>query len=306
MVRKSLYGETVEYFNGKEWKSISDYKPATDKVLIYNPTNHTVFLSTPINHIKSKSKKINHVTSSFFSVDISDEVEFYGTPRKDDGEDTTEPKVMPFNEICIEDYNYFSHYCLISSFNNSNENSSMLNDGKFEIMAYAVTMGECDGYDCTIGFDNKKESGTFLNLLNKNAIRYNYNQKDISIRFRLPRDIDLFTSNPLGLSNREIGKLAYFVVDNFMVGNVRNKKVVIKNTNSLDFVQMVLALNGMRSNIKNNELIMYKGGFTRLQSNLFKIEEKIVNGQYSFTIKNDHYIVLRSNGVIFVGGDFKK
>ena len=31
MIRKSLYGEMVEYFNGREWKSISDYKPSVDK-----------------------------------------------------------------------------------------------------------------------------------------------------------------------------------------------------------------------------------------------------------------------------------
>ena len=67
-----------------------------------------------------------------------------------------------------------------------------------------------------------------------------------------------------------------------------------------------MALNGMRVNIKEDYLMMYKGGYTRLQSASFRIEEKNVNGQYSFTIKNEHFIVLRTNGVIFVGGDYKR
>ena len=304
MIRKSLYGEMVEYFNGREWKSISDYKPSVDKVLIYNPDNHTVFLSTPTFYIKKPNKKINHVTSTFFSIDISDEMEFYGMPREDEGENALEPRTMSFYQILMEDYHYFSHYCLVSSFKNLyTDTSSMLNDKKFEIMMYTVTMGKCDGSNCRIEMQDKKKLYEFLNLLKECGIKYNRKRNDMFVEFRPPRDINLFTSNPLCLSKREVGKLSYFIIDNFKVS--RNK-IEVANKDYLDFIQMVMALNGMRVNIKEDYLMMYKGGNTRLQSASFRIEEKNVNGQYSFTIKNEHFIVLRTNGVIFVGGDYKR
>lgn len=305
MIRKSLYGEMVEYFNGREWKSISDYKPSVDKVLIYNPNEHTIYLSTPTFYIKKPSKKINHVTSTFFSIDISDEMEFYGVPREDEGETALEPKIMPFNQIFMEDYHYFSHYCLVSTFENSyTDTSSMLDDRKFEVMMYAVTMGKCDGSNCYIEIQDRKRLYEFLNLLKECGIKYSSRKRnDMFVTFRLPRDINLFTSNPLCLSKREVGRLSYFVIDNFKVSK---NKIEVVNKDYLDFIQMAMALNGMRVNIKEDYLMMYKGGYTRLQSANFKIEEKNVNGQYSFTIRNEHFIVLRTNGVIFVGGDYKR
>ena len=130
-IRKGLFSGDVEFFNGIEWKPLSKYKKG-DKVLVWNE-NRTVELSTPIAYIKKKSPHINHVKSSMLDMCMSDNALFYGIAREETcGENTT--KTMTLHRASLEDWNYFSDYRLVSTFEYINVTSSMMTEEKLILM----------------------------------------------------------------------------------------------------------------------------------------------------------------------------
>lgn len=299
-LRKTLVGKDVEFFNGSIWKPISQYKK-DEKVLIYYEDG-TVMLSTPIEYIKIKGANINHVISSMFRADINDNAVFYGIDRykkTTSNEDTI--KTCTFKDAYLTDFNYFTHYELISTFQNADIISkSMLTEDKLKIMMYAVMLGKVRNNNCRIKLENREIGSKIVTLLNKNKIKYNYNIKELILDFRPPRNIDVFIHNPLIFSQREITIMIHLIMD-----TLGNKYIKPANKEYLDFLQFILALGGKRANVVENRLRTFVGRYTRLQAPSFKIEEKTTNIQYSFTVRSK-LIVLRSNGLIFVLGDYKR
>ncbi len=299
-LRKTLLGENVEFFNGSIWKPISQYKK-DDKVLIYY-TDGTVALSTPIEYIKLYKANLNNVKSSMFNADINDDATFYGIRRDikiSSNEDTV--KTITLKQSYLEDFNYFTHYELISTFQNVDIISkSMLSEDKLKIMTYAITLGKIKNNDCKIKLNDRVLASHIASLLNKNKIRYKYNIKSLTIEFRLPRNIDVFIHNPLIFSQKEIMTMIYLIID-----TLGDKYIKPVSKDYLDFIQFIFALGGKRTNIIGDKLRMYVGKYTRLQAPLFKIEEKKTTIQYSFTVRSG-LVVLRSNGLIFVLTDYKR
>ena len=298
--RNTLIGGDVEFFNGAIWKPISQYKK-DDKVLIYYEDG-TVALSTPIEYIKLNQANINHVTSTMFKADINDDALFYGIRRDEKiSSDEKTIKVCTFKEAYLGDFNYFTHYELISTFQNIDIISkSMLSEEKIKIMIYAITLGKIKNNNCRIKLKNREIGSKIITLLNKNKIKYNYNIKELILDFRLPRGIDVFIHNPLIYSQREIMMMIHLITD--ILGDKYIKPI---SKEYLDFIQFIFALGGKRTNVVGGGLRIFVGKYTRLQAPSFKIEEKKVNIQYSFTVRSG-LIVLRSNGLIFVLGDYKK
>lgn len=298
--RKTLLGGDIEFFNGSIWKPISQYKK-DEKVLIYYEDG-TVALSTPLEYIKINKTNINHVTSTMFKADINDDALFYGIRRYEkisSDEDTV--KMCTFKDAYLGDFNYFTHYELISTFQNIDTISkSMLSEDKIKIMIYAITLGKIKNNNCKIKLENREIGSKIVTLLSKNSVKYNYNIKELVLDFRLPRGIDVFIHNPLIYSQREVMMMIHLIID--ILGDKSLKPI---SKEYLDFIQFIFALGGKRVNVVGDRLRMFVGRYTRLQAPSFKIEEKKVNMQYSFTVRSG-LIVLRSNGLIFVLSDYKK
>lgn len=302
-IRKTTFGSEVEYFNGKEWKSISEYKKG-EKVLIFFQDDRHAELLEPINYIKiNKANQLNKFTSSVYSFSINQDAEFLG----DYLNSSNIPMLSAFtlHYACSMDFNSFSHHRLYTTFNYTSNTSSMLDEERLRLMVMSVIKGEINDHNkCTIKTDSENEMKEIRKYLTRGRI----NDKSIVekngryiIEYMLPRGKKIFLKNPMIFNIQEI-KILVDEIDHWSNGN----KVVPLEVDCLDFLQMVYAIYGLKTIVRNKkELRKFQTSFTTITRQSCKIKKSKEKVQYSFTTKSGA-IVLRNNGSIIVMSDYKK
>lgn len=294
-IRKGLFSGDVEFFNGIEWKPLSKYKKG-DKVLVWNE-NRTVELSTPIAYIKKKSPHINHVKSSMLDMCMSDNALFYGIAREETcGENTT--KTMTLHRACLEDWNYFSDYRLVSTFEYINVTSSMMTEEKLILMVYTILFSKPKDNEYIMRLDNKILYEQMMKVFKKARVKYVGDNKKYTFIYKPPRNVELFKQSVLIFSKKEIETMI-----NLIIETCGSNYIKPNDKKNLDFIQLIFALGGRRLYNDGQKLRLLVGKYTRLQSTSFKIEEKRVDKQYSFTVRSG-WIVLKSKGLILVMADY--
>ena len=293
-IRKGLFSGDVEFFNGIEWKPLSQYK-CGEKVLIWNE-DKTVELTTPIAYIKKNKTHINHVKSSMLDMNMSDDALFYGIVKEDEGGKAT--KTITLHQACLEDWCYFSHYRLISTFEYLNTTSSMLSEDKLILMTYTILYGKVKNGECIMKLNNKQQFEDMFYIFKKARTKYKADNKNLTFTYRPPRNIDLFKQSPLIFSNKEIMTMIYLIID-----TCGSNFIQPADKSNFDFIQLIFALGGKRLYNDGKKLRLLTGKYTRLQTASFEINEAKVNKQYSFTVKSG-WLVLKSKGLILVMADF--
>lgn len=303
-IRKTTFGSEVEYFNGKEWKSISQYKKG-EKVLTFFQDDKHAELLEPTSYIRiNKDSKLNKFISSVYSFSINEDAEFLGDYMASDGNSFLSAFTLHY--ACSMDFNPFSHHKLYATFNYNTNTSSMLDNNRIRLMVMSIIKGEInDSNKCVIKTDNAKE----MNMYNKYLTRARITDKNIVekngryiIEYMLPRGKKLFLGNPLIFSKQEL-TIVIDEIEHWSSGN----KVVPLQADCLDFLQMVYARYGLKTIVNKEKKILrkFQTAFTTITRNSCKVKHSKEKIQYSFTTKGGG-IVLRNNGSIFVMSDYKK
>ena len=308
--RNTLFGKNIEYFNGTEWKKISEYKNG-EKILTFFLDDRHVELLQPIKYIKRKSEGLNRFIAKGSKMDIclSDDAEFIGQLRSPERDSNGEKIYKYSNQITNfalheANDNKFSNCLLFNTFNYNFTTCSQLTENKMILMLRSIMYGRIENNNtCYIEWDKKeifeKEVRLWEILLNKCKIRFNRNNRKYYIEFRLPRSKDVFLKSVFSYSYEEIR----FIVDE--IDRMNNMKHIIKpkDIDSLDFIQMVYALYGKTCYKKDDHLVRRNNMGTRLQ--IKEIDYFRTRYEYSFTTRSG-YIVIRNNGIIYVFGDYKE
>lgn len=300
--RRSYYGEDVEYFNGNKWVKLKDYSKV-DKVLTYDDEDGSCYLTTPIKFFKIKCAYMNRLYyGNIFHLDVGDENVFYGLERSN-----LTPNEMTFNEIYQSNYYFFSNHFFLCTFKNNTNTCTMLDDTKFKIMIYAILWGEINEQTniCKMKVPNKELYNDIKRML-RNIIPIKSDNEKFIIELRLPRSIKTFIENPLILSPKEL----YTATDIFN-HSVKGRALKPKYVDSMDFIQMVYALNGTRATIENTKkkglhIKVWDSNMIRFDLSSFYMENISIIDKCGISVKTG-LIPLRINGSkIIVLGDYRK
>lgn len=313
--RNTLFGKNVEFFDGTRWKKISEYEKG-DKVLTFFLEDKHVELLQPICYIKRKSKGLNRVIAKGNKLDIclSDEAEFIGQYRSS-GKTVEGDSLYKFNDqisnFTLEEahhvglnYRKFSHCLIYNTFNYNFTTCSQLTENKMILMLRSIMYGRIENNNtCWVEWEDKetfeKEVRSWEILLNKCKIKFTRENRWRYIKFRLPRNKDVFIKNIFSYSYEEIR----FIVDEIDRMNNMHHIIKPKDIDSLDFIQMVYALYGKACYKKENYLVRRKKVGTEL--NIKEVDYIKTRFEYSFTTRSG-YIVIRNCGIIYVMGDYKE
>lgn len=292
---KSLFGGNTEFFNGKEWVKIKDYKKH-DKVLTYGLDGYAK-LQTPTKFIKEKIKYINKLSMGRLDMCLSDEALFIGKTRSN-----VENHTFTLKELYMSNMSLLTHCHLYNTFQYEDSNS-LLSTSKLRVMANCIIIGNIDNSsNCTV-IKNKSDANEYRYLLKTSKIKYTSkksNDKEI-FKHRLPRSIDLLLDNMLNFNRVE----ANVIMDE--IHKISNgRKILIKDNRFIDFMQMIYTLGGKRCIVNNNNISISNKCTTRI-GNVESIKNNIIEEkfQYSFIVQNE-YIVVRNNGVINIMGAYRK
>ena len=312
--RSTLFGgHNIEVYNGKEWIKLEEYKRGS-KILIFYPEEKRAELSTPICFIKQKSKGMNRVTAKGNRMDIllNDEAEFIGKYRDTNldeyGENADRYSNRQSNFTLDEamhsgkNFGIFSHCLIFNTFNYDFTTNSQLSELKMEVMLEAIMYGRIENDNtCYLDYNDftEREIKKWEALLNKCKIPYTKENRWKYLKFRLPRSKEVFLQSVLSYSQEEVR----YIMDSIDRMTGASKIIKPRNLDSLDFIQMVYALNG-------NALSKKKDHLTKVNNQGLRVYIKEVNHfrckyEYGFTVKSG-YIVIRNCGNIMVFGDFKK
>lgn len=310
--RNTFFGENMEYFNGQEWKYIKDYKRG-EKILTYFPKDKHVELLLPLNYIKRKSKGLNRIIfQRKLDILINDEGIFFGKYR-DTGMNEYGDKIFRhdnrYMDIMTKDIplkkSIFSHFLFINTFTYISNNSSQLTENKMELMLRSIMYGDIDKSNvCTLDMRDEsiekfeKTMKPWEVLLNKCKVRYKKDVRWRTLSFSLPRDKDVFLKSILNYSYDEIR----FIVDKLDRLNDMKNKIIPKNKDSLDFIQMAYTLYGIPCHKYEDYLL--KMNNLGLRTDVKDMRLFRSRYEYSFTVKTG-YVVLRNNGIIMVFRDYK-
>ena len=301
-IRKTTFGSEVEYFNGKEWKSISQYKKG-EKVLTFFQDDRHAELLEPLSYIKM-NKSLNKFTSSVYNFSINEDAEFLGDYMASDG--NTFLSAFTLHYACSMDFNPFAHHKLYATFNYDATTSSMLDDERIRLMVMSVIKGEIsDNNKCVIRTESAKEMQMYKKYLTRGRITdRNIIEKNgrYIIEYMLPRGKKIFLNNPLIFNKHELN-VVIDEIEHWSNGN----KIVPLEADCLDFLQMVYARYGLKTIVNKEKKILkkFQTAFTTITRNSCKVKHSKEKIQYSFTTKGGG-IVLRNNGSIFVMSDYKK
>ena len=299
--RKSAYSQEVEFYNGTEWKSISQYKKGEKVLSFFWEDNHTELLE-PIEYIKMKNSNMVRLKVKGLNMSLDRQTTFIGDYR-DGVYDDCRKTIFSLEQALNNNYAVFVHCRAYNSFSYPTTTTSMLSADRLKVMTLSIMYGEINGLHCTLKTKNKTLKKHMVRCLKNSKIDYKSKLIDGENVFTyiLPRAKDVFCNNPLMLSDSEV----HIVMDELEMGFVKNK-MLCDDKEVQDFIQMVYARGGKRVIIdyKAKALRKSKNGYTLIERNAShcKSSEKI---QYSFTTKGG-YFVIRNNGRIFVLGDYKR
>ena len=310
----------TEYFNGIQWKKISDYNG--EQVLQYNPKTKEANLTKPKRYIKVPSEKlykISTIRGSISQVISADHNFAYITSKG-------HMKKKPFYEVMkIHEENIQGFYGKIETTFSYNGIGIDLTDNEIRLMCAVIADGSFGNgkkyCDVNVKKDRKKERLREL-LSSIDYKEYKKSNGYSLFRFCAPRREKVFTEYWYGCNKRQLEIIADEVF--YWDGSIDNKnrhRFFTTKKESADFIQFALSATGKRATIsidnREGHTISYTVIATSGKSTVSmastsgktkaKITEYIPNDgkQYCFEVETG-YLVLRRNGRIFITGNSGK
>lgn len=328
----------TEYFNGSEWKKVSDYVEG-DKVLQYNedgtselvyPSKYHVYNAEYLNHFKTKYG-INQCLSDEHSV-----VYF------NDNNELMKKQMLDVKEIHDKNINGFSGKFKVSH-NFKGGNGVELSDNEIRLMVAVIADGNFANNTnlCRVNIKNKHKKDRIVDLLNKCNIEYKekqYNKKDlefVAFIFKAPIRTKVYDSIWYNCSKEQLFIISDEVLNWDGYYDKRNNEKTIGRffttiKKNADFIQFVFnslnykasiqcsdrrgrirKLNGKEYVTKTIDYIVLisKRCYTSIsnQHNKVKIEKyKTLDGKkYCFTVPSSMLVLRRDDNVFITGNSGK-
>ena len=303
----------TEYFNGYEWKKISEYTEG-ERVLQYNKDG-TAELVYPSNYIKNEADYLWHFETKKLNQCLSDE---HTVVYKNYKDDIKSCKMYDF----INKHNktkYGNDAKFITSFEYGGTGIN-LSDNEIRLMVAIFA----DGYfhnttttnRCKLAFTKQRKINRSIELLNKCSIEYKLSVcKGItSIYFDAPIRAKFFTKEWYNCTNHQFK----IIIDEYKYWDNSGKRYVTTNYDNAVFMQFAFSSCGFRASIYVEKRNNVKDCYYVLPTmntkctiiNRHKKTEinkyKTIDGyEYCFTVPS-HMLVLRRNDKIFITGNCGK
>ena len=329
----------TEYFNGKKWKSISEY---TDKELVlqFDTKTNTASLVKPLRYIKEKCDKMYHFETKYgINQTLSPEHRvIYYTDKK-----ANKANIISAEELKDLQNNGKFNGKFRTTFNYSGEGIS-LTDTEIKLMLAVIADGSfnannIDSFNCTFNLKKARKKNELYSLL-----------KEYGCPFRIYETDDGYTHYSFNAPVREKEFLSYWydcsdrqlqlICDNILkwdgrVDKKNRRSFFTSNKTDADFVQFAFSSCGHRAVVterKNRIGEKYttneKEYIRNSKEYVVTISDKMLVGmahhhdgrdtnvylkevvpsdgyKYCFTVPT-HALVLRRNGRIFITGNSGK
>ena len=327
----------TEFFNGKEWKKISEYQEG-DSVLQYDTKTRSASLVKPIRYIKEPCDSFN-VFKTKYGLDMwfSDEHRVIYLDKKQ------EVKEISAKDLYEKQTNYKAGFRgkFIVSFNYSGKGID-LSDDEIALMCAVICDGTFPKYGkkCSISLKKQRKKDKLEEILNRLNIPYKKTIKGEAssgfhrYRFASPLHIKTFDETWYNCTQHQLQVICDNIL--FWDGTIKNgrKSFSQRNKKTIDFVQFAFASCGYRTSLHiykregrdlkyynvfgipvsyhyDNELdyvltITCKKSNTPCLGRSKTKKEKSLDGyKYCFTVPT-HAWVMRRNGCILVTGNCGK
>lgn len=304
----------TEFFNGKKWKKISEYKKG-DKVLQYN-TNGTATLVEPLEYIKRPSKGQYHIKTKY-GLDMMTSPDHRNITFIKDGK----PKVMTTKEIIVaqESSNTGFTRKFKVAFDYGGAGIDLSND---EIrLSVAIFADGCFYSDtskkCLISIKKKRKRDRLIEILNRSNTEYSERIDSngyYNIKFYPPLSgkVKLYPDDWYNCSKEQL-KIIFDEVFHWDGCDKENNQYTTVYKTNADFIQFVCASLGLQGSIyqdKRNNNITYRVDWSSRILRSFASKPK---KEIPFVMPKDGYdycfsvpstmLILRRNDKIFVTGN---
>ena len=319
----------TEYFNGKEWKPISEYAEG-ERVLQYNPSNRTAELVEPTRYIKLPCDTL-HLIRSMYGLDmcISDEHRVVYESSKGN------INVIQCDELLrrMDKGLSYDNYKFLTTFGYSGKGID-LTDAQIKVMCAVICDGSFNKDNkttwCMLNLKKKRKIDEARDILSEAEIPFTETKQDngyTRFYFHAPRREKTFTEYWYNCSSSQLAVICNNILK--WDGSVTKNRMRFSSTDkaTIDFVQFAFASCGYRSSIRIDgrvgKLICTKGkaykrlsvaydliitprNRVRLPKSLSYIDIPTTDGyKYCFTVPSSMW-VMRRNGHILITGNCGK
>ena len=315
----------TEYFNGEEWRKISEYDGG--KVLSFIPTGKygkgKAELVTPSRYIKAPAVKLWHLKTERGGIDqvLSSNHNFAYVSSKGN------LNKKPFEEIIKKHRETIQGFYgrVITTFEYSGAGLD-LSEAEIRLMVAVIADG-CFKFNtkrCWFNVKKQRKKERIVKLLNAANIEYKRYEKSngySTFVFNAPLREKIFSSHWYNATNEQLKIITDEVLN--WDGSINNGRRTFSTTSkeSADFIQFAFASVGIRATLRkaeradkkspeynlcisNNNLLHMVSTGGHKKANIEEIPTK--DGfQYCFTVPSG-LLVLRRNGRIFITGNSGK
>ena len=309
----------TEYFNGTEWKKISDYKDG-EKVLQYNPKNKTGELTIPQRYIVAPSKELYEIKTERKAVDmcLSENHNFAYITSKGNMNKKRFGEVMKMHNESKKGF-----YGLVETSFKFGGKGIPLSEKEIRIMCAVIADGSFrkDIKTCDVNVKKERKKVRMRELLEGMNYKEYHKKNGYSVfRFYAPRREKEFTHFWYECTNEQLN----IIVDEVFNwdGRIDGKRRTYYSTSkqSADFIQFSLSATGTRSTIgidnhreKPCYVVIASSHKSEVHLNTKNGEKKATinkvipkdGRQYCFTVETG-YLIMRRNGRIFITGNSGK
>lgn len=309
----------TEYFNGKQWVKIADYKDG-EKVLQYNPDTKMGMLTIPEKYIVAPSEELYQITGKRRYIDmcLSKNHNFAYITSKGHMQKKPFEEVMKIHNETVQGF-----YGKVETGFKYSGKGIDLTDNEIRLMCAVIA----DGYFrkdlklCTVNVKKERKKERMRMLLNDMQYK-EYKRKNgySQFRFYAPRREKEFTDYWYECNNRQLKIIAEEIFE--WDGHKDGKRRAFYSTSkqSADFVQFVISATGYRAtlSVDNHKekpcYVVTKSSYSstvhmcstggKNKATIEKVTPKD-GKQYCFTVETG-YLILRRNGRIFITGNSGK
>lgn len=315
--RKVISGcvdKDTEYFNGKEWKKISEYKEG-EQVLQYNP-NGTVELVQPLTYIKNPTQGFYHFKTKY-GLDMMVSKEHRNVVFMKSGK----YKILTTEEILnIHNKNiagFTNRFKLAFDYNGKGIN---LTDDEIRI-SVAIFADGCfyseTSRKCVVSVRKERKYNRLIELLERAGIEYvtRYdNQSYYNVKFYppIPGKVKTFPTEWYNCSKHQMEVILDELFNWDGYAKAKNEYTTTIKSNA-DFIQFVCASLGMRGSIytdARHDNLCYRVDWSkRAYASISEFPKKEIpfvssedGYEYCFSVPST-MLVLRRNNRIFITGN---
>ena len=317
----------TEYFNGKEWKRIADYKEEDhEKVLQYNEDG-TANLTLPINYIVNNNvKTLTHFTTNYgldMVLSKDHRMFLYKNYRKFNMGMRSK---LTHEIVTVDEYlnRKGSKERHVPTTFKMNMPGIPLSDNLIRLLVAVYADGCYDGYKIVISFKKERKKERLRELLLMCDIGWTerpiYNTDTTYFNFHMPPSVKdwfidkQFTSKWYNCTDEQLKVIVDECIywDGSKGEGNRHGEYFSSKKNEVDFIQFALTRLGYRATISDNtsynsRVPSYRIRWTERNVHdlsFAKVEEypTVDNKSYCFSVPSG-LLVLRRNGKIFITGN---